>query len=95
MAGPEIIFAIIDDRAIEHVAEEKGGSPAAAVGDDQVGAELRLGLDRVVDRSALLEVLTVDLGPGDSVAGFMLGRHRHLMQLEGPEHLGRRSRAAR
>ncbi len=63
--------------------------------DDQVGAQARLGPDRVVDRPALLEVVPVNLGPGNAVARAMLGRQRHLVQLERLEHLGRRGRAAR
>ena len=49
MTVREIIFTIIDDWAIEELAEEQGGRAAAAVSDDQLGAELGLGLDRVVD----------------------------------------------
>src|SRR5262249_54195037 len=95
MAVREIIFAVIDDRAVKYIAEGQGRRAAAAVGDHQVGAKLRLGPDRIIDRAALLEVLPVNPGPGDAVTGSMLGRKRHLVQFECLEHLRRRGRAAR
>src|SRR5262249_1690844 len=44
---------------------------------------------------ALLEVVRVDLGPGDAFVRAMLGCQGHLVQFERLEHLGSRRRAAR
>ncbi len=95
MAVGEVIFAIDDDRAVDDLTQQQGRSAPAAVGDDQVGAQARLGTHRVVNGPALLEVVSVNLGPGNAVARAMLGRQGHLVQLERLEHLARRGRAAR
>ena len=68
MTGREIIFAIDDDRAVEHLAQEQARRTAAAVGDDQVRPQVRHRLDRVVDRLALVEIMPVDLRPGNAFA---------------------------
>ena len=95
MAGREIIFAIIDHRAIEHVLEEKRGRASSAVSDHQVGTEGGHVRDGLEHRLALLQEHPENLGPGNPLARAMLGRQGKLKDLERLEHLGRGRGAAR
>src|SRR5262249_52978196 len=88
------IFTIVDEWANEGIVEEECGRSAAAMGDDEIGAELGLLQYSLVDRPALFEVVRVDLRPGDALAGAMLGRDRHLVQVES-QHLRCRRGATR
>ena len=95
MTGREIVFAVVDDRAVEQVFQEQRRCAAAAVGDNQVGFQVGSRAQGIEDALALLEIHPIDLGPGNAFLRPVLGRQRKLVQLELLEHLGRGRGTAR
>ena len=94
MASREIIFAIIDHRAIERILEEKRWRASTSMSDHQVGTQgghVRDGLEHGL---ALLQVHSEDLRPGDTLVRAMLGCQGNLDDFQSLKHLGRGRGAA-
>ncbi len=95
MVEGKVIFAVIDNRAIDNVAKQRRRPTSSAMGDDQVGLQVGSSTNRLVGSLAEFEIFGIDLRPGCRVTLAIFFGKRIALHVEALKHLGRRRRARR